>query len=150
MRFKWHLRGITLPLDRKFQGFTLIETLVSLLLLMGLLLFFRPITQILQGQMADADILAVLRVDSQLDKLTAGHKLQIKAPTELTVISKDTVYLVQPYKSPNMTAMLRVTTEKRGHMPLLLDIQGLAFEKNDVIVYTIKRYNRRFEGVVRE
>jgi len=117
---------------------------------MGLLLFFRPITQILQGQMADADILAVLRVDSQLDKLTAGHKLQIKAPTELTVISKDTVYLVQPYKSPNMTAMLRVTTEKRGHMPLLLDIQGLAFEKNDVIVYTIKRYNRRFEGVVRE
>jgi len=119
-------------------------------LLIGLLFFFRPVSQMLQRQTIDADVLTMLRLDDQLDQLTVGQKTKIKAPTELAVTRDDGFYLVQPYKSPGVPTMLRVTTDKQGHMPLLVDIQHLLFEKNDVIHYTITRHNRLYEGVIRE
>jgi len=113
---------------------------------MVLTLFWRPVIQLLTNVAPDADILAVLKLDATLDQQLTSLPVREVTPNRLDFSAPDKVYRLERYQSPGRPVMLRLSTDKGGHMPLLLGIQNVSFATHNGISYQLLVHDRLYTG----
>lgn len=116
-----------------YQGFTLIECLISLVVLMGLLIFLHPFLTMIQA--VDKHItkdnyleLSIGKIQMENEIATAkyakieNNKLYYEKENEETII-------FEQYKQ-----MIRKTSKKSGHQPIVMGIENVEFFEVDDLV----------------
>ncbi|KRM73054.1 hypothetical protein FC34_GL000775 [Lacticaseibacillus brantae DSM 23927] len=126
----------------------MIEVIISLGLLITLTLFWRPMVQLLTHGSPDADILAVLKLDATLEQQLVNKSVRQVTSNRLDFTAEDKVYQLERYRG-NGAVMLRLTTDKGGHMPLLLGIDDISFTTDDGVRYLLRKHGRLYTGQIR-
>ncbi|KRO16561.1 hypothetical protein [Lacticaseibacillus saniviri] len=141
----------TIFLNQKRAAFTLIEVIVSLGIWLAVLVLWPPLLRQVQARFPDQAILAYLTADRRLNQL-ANTATLTRNEQQLQVKQAKETYLVATYVKTGNHPMIRVTTPKGGHLPLLNDVTSftlIATQGANQQRYQLVMTNQQhFDGVV--
>lgn len=116
-----------------YQGFTLAECLISLVVLMGLLLFLKPflsmITQV-DNHITKDNYLELLIGKIQIESEIKEMTFQKIENNKLYYLSEDDEKIVfEQYKN-----MIRKTNDSKGHQPIVMGVDIVVFSEEEGLV----------------
>lgn len=119
-----------------YQGFTLIECLISLVVLMGLLIFLHPFLSMIQG--VDNHI----KKDNYMELLIGKIQMESEIKeAKFQKIEDNKLYYKKENKEnketiifENYQQMIRKTSSQNGHQPIVMGIKQVIFSEEKELV----------------
>lgn len=112
----------------RLKGLTLIEVVISLILLAAVMLLWRPILlHVMRCTRQDHVLITSLQAERDLQAFVQDKKLRSVALTKVSLQGADKSYSIDFFRSEHFRGMVRATGVKRGHMPIFLHLTGVNF-----------------------
>lgn len=117
-------------ISSRLKGFTLIEVVVSLILLAAVMLLWRPVLlHVTRFTLQDHVLITSLQAEHDLQMFVRDKKLRSVALMSVRVRSPEKAYTINFYQTKHFRGMVRVMGSENGHMPLFTHLTGVNFSE---------------------